>query len=274
MTAESPSPAASDAADASNDRSLAARGLRKSYARSEVLRGVDLDVRAGEICFLLGINGAGKSTLLGCLAGEVAFDAGAVLVGVDGQRVDLAAQPDRARSGMVALPQRPPLAPMLSPNEHFEAMAALRTLPAAAAQRFAAHAAALGIQAFLNSPCRTLSGGSQQKVGLALAMAVEAPIVLLDEPWTGLDILSARALRQLLDAERRRGAALLVASHLPETAVQLADRCLVLAGGRIACELDGPEMRGFAGDPARFEAAVVAAMARDGALTAGYASGS
>ncbi len=256
--------------DAAADRCLAARGLRKRYARSEVLRGVDLDVRAGEICFLLGINGAGKSTLLGCLAGEVAFDAGAVQVRVGAERVDLMAQPDRARRGLVALPQRPPLAPMLSPNEHFEAMSALRSLPAEAAGRFAAHAAALGISAFLDAPCRTLSGGTQQKVGLALAVAVEAPLLLLDEPWTGLDILSARALRQLLESERRRGAALLVASHLPETAVQLADRCLVLAGGRISCELDAAEMRSFAGDPARFEAAVIAAMGRDAASGSGY----
>ena len=234
------------------------RALRKTYGSKEVLRGVDLDVHAGEICFLLGVNGAGKSTLLGCMGGTVAVDGGVVRVGA-GQR-DLAAEPDAALAELVLLPQKPPLAPLLSPNEHLQAMVVLRALPADASARFADAAAALGITTFLDAPCRTLSGGTQQKVGLALALTAQTPVLLLDEPWTGLDILSARALRTLLEAERSRGTALLVASHLPETAVQLADRCVVLTAGRIIATLDAATMRGFAGNPARFEEAVIEAM--------------
>jgi len=243
-------------------RRLGVRAVRKVYGTREVLRGVDLDVHAGEVCFLLGVNGAGKSTLLGCMGGTVAIDGGVVRVGA--QQIDLAAQPDAALGQLVLLPQKPPLAPLLSPHEHLEAMIALRSLDAAAPARFAAAADALGITSFLDAPCRTLSGGTQQKVGLALALTAQASALLLDEPWTGLDILSARALRRLLEAERARGAALLVASHLPETAVQLADRCVVLTGGRIVATLDNEAMRGFAGDPAQFEAAVVDAMAGAG----------
>ena len=252
---------------ADGNRRLGVRGVRKVYGSKEVLRGVDLDVQAGEVCFLLGVNGAGKSTLLGCMGGTVAIDGGAIRIGAS--QVDLASQPDAALQPLVLLPQKPPLAPLLSPHEHLEAMIALRSLDLSARDRFGAAAAALGIAGFVDAPCRTLSGGTQQKVGLSLALAAAPEVLLLDEPWTGLDILSARALRRLLEAERSRGAALLVASHLPETAAQLADRCVVLTGGRIVATLDSSAMRDIAGDPARFEAAVVEAMAGTGVVDEG-----
>lgn len=229
---------------------LGARAVRKAFGRNEVLRGVDVDLHAGEVCFLLGVNGAGKSTLLGGLGGEVALDAGVVKLESDAR--------------LVFVPQKPPLAPLLTPSEHLEAMVALRGLGAEARTRYASAAEALGITRFFDAPARTLSGGTQQKVALSLGLSVGADVLLLDEPWTGLDILSARALRRLLQAERDRGAAVLAASHLPETAVALADRAVVLAGGRIVARLDPARMQGFAGDPRAFEAAIVEAMVEGG----------
>lgn len=228
---------------------LGVRALRKAFGRNEVLRGVDLDLRGGEVCFLLGVNGAGKSTMLGILGGDVALDHGAIKV-EEGARV-------------VFVPQKPPLAPLLTPSEHLEALLALRGLGDAAAQRYREAAEALGISTFFEAPCRTLSGGTQQKVALALGFAAMADVLLLDEPWTGLDILSARALRSLIEAERDRGVAVLTASHLPETAVALADRAIVLAGGRMVHRISAAEMRAFGGDPRAFEASIVTAMQGD-----------
>lgn len=237
---------------------LGARALRKAFGHNEVLRGVDLDLRGGEVCFLLGVNGAGKSTLLGILGGDVALDQGAMRV-EDGARV-------------VFVPQKPPLAPLLTPSEHLEAMLALRGLGDPAAQRYRDAAEALGITGFFEAPCRTLSGGTQQKVALCLGFAATADVLLLDEPWTGLDILSARALRGLIEAERDRGVAVLTASHLPETAVALADRAIVLAGGRIVHRISDAEMTAFGGDPRAFEASIVDAMlARERAELGGEA---
>lgn len=232
---------------------LGTRALRKAFGRQEVLRGVDLDLQAGEVCFLLGVNGAGKSTLLGCLADEIAPDAGAIHLAPDAR--------------LVFVPQKPPLAPLLTPSEHLEAMIALRGLGGDAALRYQEAAAALEIERFFEAPCRTLSGGTQQKVALSLGLAVGAEVLLLDEPWTGLDILSARALRELLQRERARGVAILAASHLPETAVALADRAVVLAGGRVVVHIDAEQMRGFGGDPRAFEVTIVEAM-RAGAAPA------
>ena len=254
-------------------KGLGARGLRKSYGRNDVLRGVDLDVRGGEVCFLLGVNGAGKSTLLGALAGEVALDGGVVHIDGSSGCHDLGAAPDAARQSLVFVPQKPPLAPLLSPAEHLEAMIALRSLPQTAQARYRAAGAALGIERFVNEPCRTLSGGTQQKVALSLAYAVAADVLLLDEPWTGLDILSARALRTLLEAERDRGAALLAASHLPETALALADRAVVLAGGRVVVRFDAETLAGFGGDPRQFETAIVDAMRQGEAAAAADGGG-
>ena len=186
---------------------------------------------------------------------------------------DLGAAPDAARQSLVFVPQKPPLAPLLSPAEHLEAMIALRSLPQTAQARYHAAGAALGIERFVNEPCRTLSGGTQQKVALSLAYAVAADVLLLDEPWTGLDILSARALRTLLEAERDRGAALLAASHLPETALALADRAVVLAGGRVVVRFDAETLAGFGGDPRQFETAIVDAMRQGEAAAAADGGG-
>ncbi len=237
---------------------LEARRLRKAFGRLDVLKGIDLDLDAARITVLLGANGAGKSTLMRLLAGDLLPDQGAVRI----RGVDLATHPATARRGLVHVSQSPPLAPFLTTREHAEAMIAFRSLARDAAMANLEQVAArLGLRDQLDRPTRVLSGGMQQKAALSLALASEVPLVLLDEPHAGLDIPSAIALRELMMQRRASATAFLVASHLAEASLAIADRAVVLARGNMVLDLDAPALATFGGDARRFEAHVLEAMA-------------
>lgn len=243
---------------------LEARRLRKAFGKITVLRGIDLDLFAGRVTVLLGANGAGKSTLMRVLAGDLLADQGVVLV----RGCDLNEQPTQARRNLIHVSQSPPLAPFLTTREHGEAMFEFRSLEAdAATARLTEYAAALGLDGHLDRPVRVLSGGMQQKAALALALASEARLILLDEPHAGLDIPSAITLRRLIQRSRDRGTALLVASHLAEASLAIADRALVLAAGQLVLDLNTEELAEFGGDARAFEQQVLAAMDKGPAPT-------
>ena len=239
------------------DPILRARGLHKRYGTQEVLRGVDLDLARGQVTVVLGENGAGKSTLLRVLAGDLRADGGAIAI--DGQ--SLADRPEAARARLIYVAQAPPLAPLLTLREHAEALCAFRGLDAAKAQpELERLTAALKLERAIDKPVRALSGGMAHKAALVLAFLADAPLMMLDEPHAGLDVRSALALRELIVERRQRGTALLLASHLAEATLAVADRALVLRAGRIALDLDAHALQAFAGDARAFEHAVLAAM--------------
>lgn len=247
---------------------LSARRIKRSFGPLDVLRGVDIDLHAGQVTVLLGANGAGKSTLIRVLAGDLCADQGVVRVAGH----DLDADPDAARRHLVYLAQSPPLAPFLTAREHAEAMIAFRERPrdeAMAELERCAHALAIG--ADLDRPVRALSGGMRQKAALSLAFATAAPLVMLDEPHAGLDIPSALAMRTLITTRRDAGTAFLVASHLAEAALAIADRALVLAKGLLVADLGPDELRAFGGDARAFEQTVLEAMAGSGMVSDGAA---
>ncbi|MCO4760591.1 MAG: ABC transporter ATP-binding protein [Myxococcales bacterium] len=234
---------------------LAARQLQKSWLSQPVLRGIDIDLAPGTITVLLGANGAGKSTLIRILAGDLLPERG--IVKVHGEPIANGA------SGLAHVAQSPPLAPFLSVLEHAEAMIGWRKLDRTTTlERLHRHAEALEIHRALDRPTRVLSGGMKQKAALCLGLAASTPVLLLDEPHTGLDIRSALALRKLLKAHRDEGCAILVASHLAESALAIADRAVVLSHGRLTLDLDDATLAAFDGDARAFEQAVLEAMDR------------
>lgn len=236
---------------------LAGRGLHKHYGPHHVLRGVDLTVHRGEIAVLLGENGAGKTTLLRVLSGELAADSGLVVVG----GIDLRSQLDAGRSKLVYVSQRPPLAPLLSLHEHAVALARFRQQPQdATLAQLQQAATALRLDHALHTPIRALSGGMTHKAALCLAFCADVPLRILDEPHTGLDVRSALALRELIRERQALGESFLLASHLSEATLALADSAVVLSGGQLVRRFDGTELQAFGGDARAFEQAVLAAM--------------
>ncbi len=236
---------------------LRAKGVVRRFGARAVVDGADLDLAAGEIVVLLGENGAGKTTLMRTLSGELSLDGGSVhIVGVD-----LGQDAERARRGLIYVSQRPALAPLASLREHAEALAGFRGLDSAAWPRELADLAeALRLGDGLDAPIRALSGGMPHKAALALGLLARTPIAMFDEPHTGLDVRSALALRDLIATRRVAGTAFLLASHLAEATLALADRALVLRGGRVGRAFGRDELAGFGGDARAFELAVLSAM--------------
>lgn len=236
---------------------LQARGLQKHYGQHPVLAGIDLTIAAGQVTVILGENGAGKTTLLRALAGDLLCDAGTVHIGGH----DLSRDPEAARAGLIYVAQHPPLAPLLSLREHVQALVAFRRLePTQAQADLERLAVALHLAHALDRPVRALSGGMAHKSALLLAFLSRVPLVILDEPHAGLDVRSALALRTLIQSARGQGTAFLLASHLAEATLAVADRALVLRQGKLALDLDAEKLHGFGGNARAFEAAVLVAM--------------
>jgi ABC-2 type transport system ATP-binding protein len=236
---------------------LQATGVRKRFGGRDVLAGVDLALQPGTVTVVLGENGAGKTTLLRVLAGDAPADGGTVQI----QGVSLVDEADRARAGLIYVAQHPPLAPLLTLREHAQALTSFRDLaPAEADADLQRLSRALHLHEALDRPVRALSGGMAHKAALVLALMARTPLVLLDEPHSGLDVRSALALRGLIAEARAAGTAFLLASHLAEATLALADRALVLARGDWTLDLDAQALAAFGGDARRFEAQVLAAM--------------
>ena len=220
---------------------LDAVGLQRSFGALRVLRGVDVRVGAGEALVVLGPNGAGKTTLLRLLAGLARPSAGEVRV--LGRRLAPSAPDARRPVGFVS--HQSMLYDDLTVRENVVLAARLygTAAPAAAARRALE---AVGLADHGDEQPRRLSRGLLQRASIARALAHEPRLLLLDEPFTGLDVPSAERLRALLGERLAAGLALVLVTHHLEEAWPLASRVAVLAGGRWALE----EPR--AGDLAQF----------------------
>lgn len=209
------------------DAVLEARGLSKRYRRGVLaLAGIDLELPAGGITALVGPNAAGKSTLIKTWVGFEKPTRGSVSVmGVDPWR-----DRSRALAKVGYVPQSPALYDGLSVDDHLDLAMQLRPgFDRAYAQQ---RLAQLDIPA--GRGARSLSGGQQAQVALALALGTRAPILLLDEPLASLDPLARREfLHVVTDAVRADGATALLSSHIVTDVEQACDRMIVLGVGRV-----------------------------------------
>jgi heme exporter protein A len=211
---------------------LAARGLAKLYGSFAALDGVDLDVAPGESLLLLGPNGAGKSTLLRVAALLLRPSAGTLrLWGEDPARADR--RSIRGRIGLLS--HQGFLYDHLTAAENLLFYGGLYGLAMSAARARTA-LAEVGLEARRDDPVRAFSRGMQQRLALARALLHEPEMLLLDEPFTGLDRDGARALQAMLAARLGGSRACLMVTHDFEPALPLATRVVVLAGGRVAAD--------------------------------------
>ncbi|MBF4620805.1 amino acid ABC transporter permease/ATP-binding protein [Clavibacter sp. VKM Ac-2542] len=225
------------------------RGVRKSYGRNEVLRGIDLTIRAGEVIALLGPSGSGKSTLLRTVNRLETVDSGEVLlagryIGLDASgrpapEAAVAAQRVEAGVGMVF--QQFNLFHHLTAAQNVAAP--LRWVagmdPAAAEARARELLDGVGLAARADVLPRHLSGGQQQRVGIARALAGSPRVLLLDEPTSALDPeLVAEVLAVIRGLAHTEGLTMLIATHQMRFARDVADRVVFMAGGVVV--EDGP----------------------------------
>ncbi len=226
----------------------------------EALHDLDLEVAAGSLTAVIGPNGCGKSTLLRLLAGLLRPTAG---------RVTVNGQPPRAGDGRVGLAfQQPRLVPWLTVAENVGLpLAAKGVLAAARAPRVAAALARVGLGPSARLLPAQLSGGLAQRAGLARALITDPGVLLLDEPFSALDLLTREAFDSELEALLvRRQPTLVLVTHSVSEAVLLADRIVVLSArpGAVVADLpvELPRPRSVASQ-AEPTAVVAAAAVRD-----------
>jgi ABC-2 type transport system ATP-binding protein len=241
---------------------LALRGIVRTFGRRRAVAGVALEVAAGEAVLLVGRNGAGKTTLLRIAAGFLDPDEGEVVV--DG--IAMARQRARAQARLGYLAEHAPAPGELTVREHLYLRARQKRVGATRAAVDAAidRAVALaGLGDTVRQPIATLSKGFRQRVGLADALLGDPPLVILDEPTSGMDPIQVRQLRDHLVAAAR-DRAVLVSSHAVSDLEALASRVAVLRDGAlIACE--APDALCRRAGTTRLDAAVVALLGEEAA---------
>jgi len=222
-----------------NESALQVRGLTKRFDRPAV-DALDLTVRIGEFYALLGPNGAGKTTTLRMVAGLLRPDAGSIaILGVDALR-----DPVAAKQVMAWVSDEPMIYDKLTPLEYLEFVAGLWGIDPAVSQPSAQGLlASLGLEPHLHERCEGFSKGMRQKVALAGALVHDPRLIILDEPLTGLDALSARHVKGLLQERVRSGCTVIMTTHILEVAERMADRIGVIASGRLVAEGTLGELR-------------------------------
>lgn len=226
--------------------------LRKLFGRSTALDELSLQVAPGEIYGLLGPNGAGKTTALRILAGLLAPSGGRAAI--DG--VDVATAPREAQRRLGFLTGSTGLYRRLTGREVLTYFGRLHGVSRPRIdERIHELTAALDLAAVLDHRCEALSTGQKQRISVARAALHDPPVLILDEPTVGLDVLASRFLRDFVTSERARGKAIVFSTHYLAEAELLCDRVGLLHRGRLLAEGPPRELRRQANDAASLEEA-------------------
>ncbi len=215
--------------------------LTRRYGDLVAVHRLRLDVRPGEILGFLGPNGAGKTTTLRVCAGLLRPDEGQVTIA----GASLLHEPVLARSRLGFVPDRPFLYERLSAREFLDFVAALYDVePGTALRRIDGLLERLDLAAVADDLVETYSHGMRQKTSIAAALVHDPPLIMLDEPLSGLDPKGARVLKDLLRERAARGLGVLVSTLLFGGAGCLWDRVVSLHGGEKRAEGSLSELRG------------------------------
>ncbi len=206
------------------------RGLRFRYGPREILSGVDLEVRDGEVVGLLGPNGAGKTTTFGCAAGLLRPREGAVRL--RGRTLDRLPLHRRARLGLGYLPQGHSVFRGLTVEENLRAVLEVRGMDHARGSA-APLLERFGLGGLAARKASTLSGGEQRRLEVARAVAGRPLVLLTDEPFTGVDPIAVQELRAILRDLASDGISTLLTDHNVHETLAACDRAYLLFEGRI-----------------------------------------
>lgn len=201
-------------------------GIRKTFDDTDILDGIDIDIYADETTVLMGPNGSGKTILLSCLAGGLHPSAGEITV--------FGKPPTEARTEMNFMLQGGLALPELSGRENIEFYTDLHPK---ATDNWREITEQVELTGELDKKVRDYSGGMIRKLELAIAMSVDVPLYLLDEPVAELDLTTIDQFHALIRSERDRGKTVVISSHTPAD-MKIADRIVFIQGGRVVMDGD------------------------------------
>jgi lipopolysaccharide export system ATP-binding protein len=220
---------------------LQAKGLRKRFGAREVVRGIDLEVRAGEIVGLLGKNGAGKTTSFRMVIGLLKPTEGTV--SFRGRDVSQLPMYERARLGMGYLAQEPSIFTRMTVTDNIAAILELIDIPdAERAARLERLVAEFGLGKVRDSKAATLSGGERRRLEIARALATEPELLLFDEPFSGIDPIAVFEIQEVIYDLRAKGLGILLTDHNVRETLAITDRAYIMEEGAIWLEGEPSEL--------------------------------
>jgi len=212
---------------------LTVNGLSKKFGARAVLQDVSFSVRRGEVLGLIGPNGAGKTTLFECLAGVLPSDGGALI------RNKQALAPGRRKSALFYMPDGVTPWAQQSVNWALGFFERLYAAPVKAAELLNM----LKLESLRNARIGSLSKGERKRLLLALGLLTPQPLLMLDEPFDGLDLRQTRDVMALLRSQAERGRTLMLSIHQLVDAARVCDRLILLSDGRVVGEGTIDELR-------------------------------
>ncbi|MCG9971921.1 ABC transporter ATP-binding protein [Christiangramia crocea] len=204
---------------------ISIENLHKKFGKNQVLKGIDLEIDQGGIFAVLGPNGSGKTTLIKSILGMVVPNSGSIKLNGKSVKNDW-----KYRNNIDYLPQIANFPGNLTVRELIRMIKDLRSYKKAEDERLIQ---LFKLEPFLSKKLSNLSGGTKQKVNLVLTFMFDSPLIILDEPTTGLDPISHLRLKELITEEKKKGKTIIITSHIMSFVEEIADEIVFLLEGKI-----------------------------------------
>lgn len=222
---------------------LEVSNLRKYFGEVKAVDGLSFSIDEGEVYGLLGPNGAGKTTTIKSILGLLNMQDGRI--SVVGRDPSIA--PDEVKEQIGYVSEEPLLYKSMTPKELFNFVASIRKLDSSkATERARQLLDSLDAVQYYNSAIVTLSRGNQQKLQIVAALMHDPPLLLLDEPLSGIDARTSKIIKDLLQLHKEKGGAVMLSTHIMEQASTLCDRIGIINKGKMVAEGTLEELRGYA----------------------------
>ena len=204
--------------------------LTKTYGEKKAVDDLSLHIQMGEIFGFIGHNGAGKSTTLKCAVGILQFDAGTITIGGKDIRVD----PLACKQELAYIPDNPDLYDFMSGIKYLNFIADVFGIPAAVRQeRIRKYADLFELTTDLAQPISAYSHGMKQKLSVIAAWLHDPKLIVMDEPFVGLDPKASHLLKEMMRQHCDRGGAIFFSTHVLEVAEKLCDKVAIIKQGRL-----------------------------------------
>lgn len=220
---------------------LLAKGLRKRYGKREVVKGIDIEVNAGEIVGLLGPNGAGKTTTFYMIMGAISPDGGEIFL--DDVNITKYPMYKRARLGISYLPQEASIFRKLTVYDNVYAILEMREKSKEKIREKTKEVLnQMNVWRLKDSKAYQLSGGERRRVEIARSLALNPKILLLDEPFTGIDPKTRQDIQEIVKALKSMNIGILITDHNVRETLEITDRAYIIYDGKIMFQGSSEEL--------------------------------